>query len=438
MYFIYSLLLALGFVILLPRFLFDALNHGKYVAGFRERLGLLTPAAPGTKPVIWIHCVSVGETLAARPLVQGLKQKFPNYSLAISTTTLTGQNVARDVFKADVERIFYFPFDWRWIVQRTLNAVNPAAVLIMETELWPSFLGECQRRKIPVAIVNGRLSEQSFRRYRIIKGFMSRVLSGLSAAFMQTELDGRRLAGLGLDPSRLFVTGNIKFDAGFNTSAAGDQLTAEFRERFKIDKTSPLIVAASTHSNEEQILLNALARVRSSSSLKPRLLIAPRHPERFREVTDLIRSSGLSATKRTDAPHPTDGRCDVILLDSIGELESVYALAAVVFVGGSIANTGGHNILEPAAAGAAIITGPNTFNFKQIVESFVEAKAVIQLGQLSDQNVAVELGNIIQRLLANPSEAAELGRRARTLVSQNRGATGRTLDLLSSVIGISG
>ena len=434
MYFIYSLLLALGFLILLPRFLFDALNHGKYVAGFRERLGILTPAQTGGRPVIWIHCVSVGETLAARPLVKGLKQRFPDYSLAVSTTTLTGQNIARDIFKEDVARIFYFPFDWRWIVRRTLNAINPAAVLMMETELWPGFLRECESRRIPVAIVNGRLSEKSFRRYRMIRGFMSRVLSSFSRAFMQTEADGKRLVALGLDPAKLFVTGNIKFDADGPTSTC-EELTAEFRNRFKFDENSLLIVAASTHAPEEQILLDALKRMSRTSARKPRLLIAPRHPERFGEVAEQIQRSGFRMTRRTDAPNPGDGLSEVILLDSIGELAAVYSLASVVFVGGSIAKTGGHNILEPAAVGAAVITGANTFNFKQIVETFVKANAVVQLPPLFGSDAAIELATVIERLLAHPEEAAKLGRRALKLVNQNRGATERTLDGLTTILG---
>jgi len=434
MYFIYSLLLALGFLILLPRFLFDALNHGKYVAGFRERLGLITPLETTGRPVIWIHCVSVGETLAARPLVRGIRQKFPEYSVAISTTTLTGQTIAREVFKDDVARVFYFPFDWRWIVRRALSAINPTVVLMMETELWPGFLRECQSRRIAVAVVNGRLSEKSFKRYRIISGFMSRVLGSISAAFMQTEADGKRLVALGMDPSRLFVTGNMKFDAN-SPSSSDERLTAEFRERFTVKKTSPLLVAASTHAPEEHILLGALKRLSSDAERKPRMLIAPRHPERFNEVAGLVKASGFRCARRTANATEADKLCEVILLDSIGELTAVYALASVVFVGGSIAETGGHNILEPAAVGAAVITGANTFNFKEIVETFVEAEAVIQLPPLSGPDAAVELANTIRRLLTNPDEAAELGTRAMNLVNQNRGATDRTLDGLRTLLG---
>lgn len=432
MYFIYSLLLILGFLILLPRFLFDALRHGKYVAGFRERLGLLTPIQSGGQPVVWIHCVSVGETQAARPLVRAIRKRFPNHSIAVSTTTLTGQNVAREVFGTDVKRVFYFPFDWRWIVRKTLTAVNPAAVLIMETELWPGFLRECQARKIPVAIVNGRLSEQSFRRYRLIKRFMSRILSSLSLAAMQTEADAERLRELGLDAAKILVTGSLKFDVGSTPST--DALTKEFRKRFKLDDAAPLILAASTHAPEERILLNTLKRVISDSGLKPRLMIAPRHPERFREVAALIAASEFRWTSRTAAPNLSDELCDVILLDSIGELQAVYSLASLVFVGGSIAKAGGHNILEPAALGAPVITGAHTHNFKEIVETFVKAEAIIQLQPGSESEVTIKLASELAQLLADPNRRAELGERALRLVDQNRGATERTLDLLSSIV----
>ena len=214
MYLVYSLLLTLGFLVLLPRFLFDAFRHGKYVAGFRERLGVLSEIESQGRPVVWIHCVSVGESQAARPLVRGIQQRFPDHVLVISTTTLTGQNLARELFKSEAAKVFYFPFDWRWTVRRALKAINPSAVLIMETELWPGFLRECHSRQIPVAIVNGRISYQSFRRYKWINGFVSRVLECLSVGIMQTEADAERIRNLGLTPSKVFVSGNLKFDAG--------------------------------------------------------------------------------------------------------------------------------------------------------------------------------------------------------------------------------
>jgi 3-deoxy-D-manno-octulosonic-acid transferase len=432
MYFIYSLVLSLGFLILLPRFILDAFRHGKYVAGFRERLGSLAPSPKDGRPVVWIHCVSVGETQAARPLVRAIKSRYPNHVIAISTITLTGQNLAREIFRQDADRIFYFPFDWRCVVRRTLKAIKPDTVLLMETELWPGFLRECKRQQIPVALVNGRLSEQSFRRYRVIRSFMKRVLSSINIGVMQTEDDAERFRNLGLDPARTIVSGNLKFDAG--TLPATDTLTDEFRERFKLGDGSLVILAASTHDPEEVIVLNSLRQVISRSQLKPRLMIAPRHPERFVEVADLLNASGFRWARRTAPSHASDQQAEVILIDSIGELHSVYSLASIVFVGGSLAKTGGHNILEPAAVGAAVITGPHTYNFQSIVATFLKAEAIIQLQPTSDSAAIIELADTILELLADPARRLKLGSIARSLVNENRGATERTLQSLSSLL----
>lgn len=436
MYFIYSLLLGLAFLILLPRFLLDAFRHGKYVAGFRERLGALSPITTEGRPVVWIHCVSVGETQAARPLVQGIRARFPETLIAVSTITVTGQNLAREVFKDDAAKVFYFPFDWRWVVRRTLRAINPNTVVVMETELWPGFLRECERQQIPVALVNGRLSEQSFKRYRLIKSFMKRVLKSLHVAVMQTEADAERLRALGMDAARIVISGSLKFDAG-NLPAA-ESLTAEFRERFELNNERPLILAASTHEPEEHIVLDAFKQVVAKSATKPRLMIAPRHPERFAEVAAVIEATGLRWARRNAAPNTgaadPDARAEVILLDSIGELRSVYSLAPIVFVGGSIAQTGGHNIIEPAAAGAAVITGAHTHNFQLIVETFLKAEALVQLPPLSDWKTTMDLATVISQLLADPARCAELGARARKLVNENSGATERTLESLAPIL----
>ena len=230
MYFLYSLLLAIGFIVLIPRSLFDALTNGKYVAGFGERLGNLPTLANSAHPRIWIHCVSVGETQAARPLVSALRQVYPSHQLIISTTTLTGQRLARDVFRDEAEAVFYFPFDWAWTIRRALRKLDPAAVLLMETEIWPRLLHECRKRDIPVSIVNGRISNNSFRRYLWIRGFVARVLSDLTLALMQTENDAERMRQLGLEPHRVKVTGNLKFDVSEN---AGEQLlSSALRTRF--------------------------------------------------------------------------------------------------------------------------------------------------------------------------------------------------------------
>jgi 3-deoxy-D-manno-octulosonic-acid transferase len=429
MYVVYSLLLTLGFLVLLPRFLFDALRHGKYVPGFGERLGKLAPLQPTGRPVVWLHCVSVGESQAARPLVAGIRQRFPGHTIVVSTTTLTGQKLARDIFKKDAARVFYFPFDWGWTVRRSLNAIRPSSVLIMETEIWPRFFRECHSRGVALAIVNGRLSSQSTRRYKWIRFFLKRVLQYLTLAAMQTETDAARIIELGMDPARVAVSGNIKFDVG--TSGDSRSLVDEFRDRFGISATKPLMIAASTHAPEEEVILDALRQAKHPSL---RLLLAPRHPERFDEVASLLDRSGLKWSRRSSGPHANDQLCDAILLDTIGELSSVYALGTIVFVGGSISATGGHNILEPAAVGAAIITGPHTHNFAAITRAFLKAGAIVNLNSGNNRESARALAAAIDYLLSNEPRRLELQRKAKELVAQNRGATQRTIHYLEPLL----
>jgi 3-deoxy-D-manno-octulosonic-acid transferase len=360
MYLAYSLLLSLGLLVLLPRFLFQALAHGKYIDGLRQRLGSV-PAVNG-KPVIWLHCVSVGETQAARPLAQQLKRQFPQHLLVVSTITLTGQELARKVFQNEAANVFYFPFDWRWSVRRALKSIKPSAVLIMETELWPNFLRECKARDIPVALVNGRISRQSFRRYKLIASFLTRILSCLNLAVMQSEADAHRIEALGMPREKIYTAGNLKFDAELARDLASN--TEAIRSRFDLRAKVPLIVAASTHAPEEEVIFESLKQLRVEHDV--RLLLAPRHPERFVEVASLLQKSGFSWARRTNQPDPNDAGATVILLDTIGELPATYSLADVVFVGGSIVDKGGHDVLEPGAAGAAVVTGAHPHSFQGI------------------------------------------------------------------------
>jgi 3-deoxy-D-manno-octulosonic-acid transferase len=425
MYLGYSLLLSLGLLVLLPHFLFQALAHGKYVAGLRQRFGSVP--SPNGRHVIWLHCVSVGETQAARPLAQRLKQQFPHHALVVSTITLAGQKLARDVFRKQAESVFYFPFDWRWSVRRALKRINPTAVLIMETELWPNFLRECKARQIPVALVNGRISKQSYRRYSLIKFFLRPVLSSLSVAVMQSETDAQRLQALGMPEEKLFIAGNLKFDAEPGSDLA--DTTAEIRMRFGLQTQVPLILAASTHAPEEEIILESFKQL--TKKQPARLLIAPRKPERFNEVASVIQNSGLSWTRRTNRAEPNDTDAAVILLDTIGELPATYSLATVAFVGGSIVDRGGHNVLEPAAAGAAVITGAHTHNFHAIVDLMAEAGAIIQLPPAEGPQAIEEFTRALDKLLTGADERAELGRRAKQLVANNQGATERTMKLIA-------
>jgi 3-deoxy-D-manno-octulosonic-acid transferase len=429
MYLAYSLLLSLGLLVLIPHFLYQALAHGKYVEGLRQRLGSVTPIA-GQRPLIWLHCVSVGETQAARPLVERLRKEFPDHRLVVSTITRTGQKLAADVFARQADAVFYFPFDWRWSVRRALRIIQPSVVLLMETELWPNFLRECKAREIPVALVNGRISRQSFQRYSWIKPFLRRVLEAVNIAVMQSNADANRLEELGMRGDRIRTAGNLKFDAGALPSTGGK--TAQIRERFGIVAAAPLILAASTHAPEEKIILESFRKLRASRPV--RLMLAPRHPERFAEVASLIQNSGLTWARRTNAPDAADTQTDVILLDTIGELPATYSLATVVFVGGSIVDRGGHNVLEPAAAGIPVVTGAHTHNFHAIVSLLNEANAIVQLSALEGDAASEQLAKVLNELLANPARRNELAARAKQLIATNHGAAERTIKLIAPLL----
>jgi 3-deoxy-D-manno-octulosonic-acid transferase len=429
MYLVYSFLLTLGFVLLLPRFVIDAFRSGKYVTGLRQRLGNLPQISSDDHSTIWLHCVSVGEARAAQSLVRVLLDRFPSARLVVSTTTVTGQKVARETFGGQATAVFYFPIDWAWTVRRALRTIRPSAVLIMETELWPRLFRECRKNQIPVVLLNGRISDRSFNRYKLIRAFIRRVLNDLTLALMQSPDDAKRIRELGLDETRIRISGNLKFDSA---NASVDQAkTSEIRNRFNLSVLQPLIVAASTHEPEEEIILAAFREVRKSQS-SARLLIAPRHPERFNEVAAGLRNSGFSWARRSDSPATQDATCDVVLLDTIGELGAVYSLAEIVFVGGSIAPHGGHNVLEPAARGVCTIIGPHTENFAWITKAMLNEDALIQLPESS--NSVADLAATIDQLLSDAKRRREIGARALSVCRQNQGATQKTVEMISQLI----
>ncbi len=433
MYLLYSIILTIGFLLLLPRFLFDAVFNGKYAAGFTQRLGFLPAFDPNGKKVIWLHCVSVGEANAARPLAQKLKEAHPDLSIVISTTTRTGQELARTAFAGVADLIFYFPFDWRFTVRRALRAIQPSVVLLMETEIWFNFIRETYKSGSRIAIVNGRLSERSFKRFSYIKRFIRRVLSYLDLAMMQENEDAKRLMSLGIRASKVRVTGNLKFDHDLDEQETS--LTIDLRERFCIVPEAPLIVAASTHAPEEKWVLDTFKAVwKASAEGLPRLMIAPRHPERFAEVATLVKETGFTWVRRTESPSSRDTAAEVILLDSIGELRAVYPLAELVFVGGSLIPHGGQSIFEPAAAGKAIITGPHTANFQAAVAEFLARDAIVQLPETGDEDVVKILSTAFDGLLSNRKKRQQLGEHAFAVMNNNRGAVARSVDYVTQIL----
>jgi len=426
MFLLYSFLYTISFILISPIFL---IKRKKYLAGLRQRFGHIPSLIQDGNPVIWLHCVSVGETNAARPLVDKIFERFPNHRLVVSTTTSTGQKLAQDIFGDRADAIFYFPFDWRFTVRRALRKIEPSIVLIMETELWFNFLREAYKMGAHIAIVNGRLSEKSVKRYFWIHRTMKHVLHYVELALMQDYKSAKRLIQLGIVSNKVKVTGNIKFDQA--TKADEDGFTKTFRERFAITGKAPLIVAASTHNPEEKIVLEALKEIwKDSKGQLPRLVIAPRHPERFGEVEKLIRETGFDWVRRTEEASTRDKIVEIILLDSIGELREVYPLADVVFVGGSLIPHGGQSILEPAAYGKAIATGFYTRNFEEIIKTFVEKKALIQLPKLNEKDAVRELAGVFRNLIGNNDERKKLASNALNLMKSSRGATDKTLENL--------
>jgi len=314
-----------------------------------------------------------------------------------------------------------------------MRTLQPDAVLIMETELWPNLFRECRARRIPVVLINGRVSITSFRRYKMVGLFISRVLNNLSIALMQSEEDGSRIRQLGLSDERVVVTGNLKFDSA--ECASDDEAAANIRARFGFDGTQPLIVAASTHEPEELIVIDAFKQIkRARPAPDARLLIAPRHPERFGEVTSLLERSGLSWARRSGEPSVTDTTCDVVLLDTIGELRAVYPLAAVAFVGGSIAPHGGHNLLEPAARGICVVTGAHTENFAAVTKALLDENAIVQLPDVPMSEASAKLAFALNELLSDKARRLELGQRGLAVCNRNRGATERTLQMISNIL----
>jgi 3-deoxy-D-manno-octulosonic-acid transferase len=432
LYLLYSLATSLAFVVLAPYFVYQALRHNKYVGSLGQRLGYFPVSFNlDAEDSIWVHAVSVGEVLAARPLIHELKQRYPTLRLFLSTTTRAGQQLARRSVP-DVDGVFYFPFDWRFTARRTMNVVKPRLFVMVETEIWPNVLRECRARGVKTILVNGRISHRSFPRYRFVRPFFRRVLADIDAFCVQGEETQRRLTELGADAARITVTGSLKFDALDASPTAGMGLGAgRGRDRvlrfFRIPPGRPVLVAGSTLKGEEEAVIRAFNRVRTAGS-NALLIVAARHPERFGEVERLCRHEGLATVRRTALAIDAEPRADAVVLDTIGELAQLYQVATAVFVGGSLVPAGGHNILEPALFGKPIIFGPHMQNFAEIAEAFLANGAAVQV------HGERELVDAVVGLMNDPVRRARLGAAARALIDANRGAKDRTLAVITSLL----
>jgi 3-deoxy-D-manno-octulosonic-acid transferase len=438
MYLLYSMMLVVWGFLLIPVFLYKAWRHRKNIPGTAQRFGRLPENLrfDGRK-TIWFHSCSVGETLSLQPLAHALHERFPEARFLFSTITKTGQQVAASRFAVyGNNNTFYFPVDFAWVVRRVLNWIQPAMLVIIDTEIWPNIMRKTHRRGIPVVLANGRISPSSFRHYRWARPVLRRVFRHYRILMMQSQEDAVRIAKIGAPSEKVLVTGNIKFDKDLVATEAGDALARNLQEEFGlVEANTPLIVAGSTHPGEEQILLQVLQRIRRIPGLeRTRLLLAPRHPERFDPVADLALRSGFEVRRRTDIERPqTDAA--VLLLDTLGELAAVYRFATIVFVGGTLIRHGGHSIVEPALYSKAIITGPSMDNFRQIFEEFRLHSAIRSISAKEEnRDLQIEqLMDVFRQLLQNEGERNALGEAALSLLEKNRGATQRTSARIAAI-----
>jgi len=373
------------------------------------------------KPVIWLHSVSVGETLAAVPLVQLLLEKYPDYAILITTTTPTGSDRVRETFADKVLHV-YAPYDLPGAVKRFLDHFNPCIAIIMETEVWPNLFYACDQRQIPVVLANARLSEKSAKGYHKVATLMQSTLACMHTIAAQTQDDAARFMRLGATPTQVQVTGSIKFDL---------KLPASLREsaevlRRELGQHRKVWIAASTHEGEEEQLLDAHQQLLQSMD-DSLLILVPRHPERFDRVAQLSEKRNLKTCRRSERQR-CDAATKVYLGDSMGELMLLYAAADVAFVGGSLVDVGGHNLLEPAALGVPVVTGPTMYNFAEITSRLLECEGMLQVSD------AAQLASSVERLLLDANVRCQMSDRALAFVEANRGALDRLMNIIAAVL----
>lgn len=422
---VYMLLL----VSISPVITWRMLRHGRYRQGLAEKLlGRVDFRADG-RPVVWFHAVSVGEVIQLQKVVDEFRRRTQDeFQIVISTSTDTGWELVQKRF-ADCQKT-WFPLDFSWAVNQAIRRIRPAQIVLMELELWPNFLAECHRLDVPVSIINARMSERSHRGYCRIRFLLKPLFTRLALVAAQSQTYADRLISLGATEQRTVVTGSIKFD-GVETSRTNSK-TENLRRIFGFKSGETVFVAGSTQGPEEQLALETWLQLRRKHS-QLRLILVPRHRERFDEVAGLVTSRNLPLLRRSSAQdlsqqHAETDNKPVILLDTIGELSACWGLADVAFVGGSFGNRGGQNMMEPSAYGACVLFGPNTWNFRDIVERFREAEGCVQL-QSSRQ-----LTSTVDELLNDPARRHQLGRNAQKAVLQQQGATARTAELLHEVL----
>ncbi|MBN1807398.1 MAG: 3-deoxy-D-manno-octulosonic acid transferase [Sedimentisphaerales bacterium] len=427
---ILDLLYVLAAVAYSPKIIYRAIKHKRYRTGWDHRFGKISRKNPNKK-CIWLHAVSVGEVNAAKTIIKELENKFRDFEIVLSTTTDTGFARATNLFSKN-HQVFYFPFDFSWIMQRAFNNIKPALCLLLELEVWPNFVRIAQQSEIPVIVVNGRMSDKSYPTYRKIKPIARKIFSKVTLTLTQTEEYARRFKELGCPEEKVIVTGSLKYD----TAQITDKVKGanDLAAQLKIS-SERLWIAGGTGNDEEKILLDVYQQLKQDNRFSNlRLVIVPRKPERFDEVAQLIINKGFplirySLIKNNTAPPPTNKQA-VILGDTMGDLRKFYSLATIIFVGRSLVPMGGSDMLEAAALGKCTIFGPHTFNFKQTVDALLADDGAIMV---KDRK---ELLQTMQKCLDDNDFARSIAKNGQDVIRKNQGATAITIDQITKFLTI--
>lgn len=427
MYFFYNIVLHIVFVLSIPYFLFKMAVKGKYRQGIKERFGFIEQskidALKGGK-VVWIHAVSVGETKAVLPLVKLLKSENKNIKILFSTTTPTGNKIARKEGALFIDALIYFPLDLPSIIKRIVRLIDPRSLIVVEKEIWPNTVRIFHNEKRPVIVVNGTISDKSYSRYKLFGFLFKDVFESIDYFCARTDGDAAKALQLGVEKNKTFVPGNLKFDS---TPSGSDASKGEaLMKALNISKEDKVLVVGSTHEGEEEIIIDVYKKLKNTfSNLK--LIIAPRHPERFNAVEEIIKKKNLPMIRKSAAGKDNSNR-DTILLDTIGELSWVYSMSTISFIGGTLKDIGGHNLLEPAYYGKPVLYGPHLKSYKYMAEMLEAANASFRVTGEED------LYNKIKTLLEDNNLCETMGKNASTVVESNRGVTRRTLDIIEKVL----
>lgn len=432
LYLIYDILLFLAVPLYLPYFLFRCATRRRVRKGIAERLGFLSGekrAHLHGSETLWVHAVSVGETIAVRPLLKALKTRYPEKKIVLSTVTETGRGIAEKLSEVDV--CIYFPLDFAFAVRRMMIAVRPSLIMVVETEIWPNFLRCAHRSGIPAVLVNGRISDKSFGGYRRFSWVFRQVLANFDALCVQTEEDARRIIAIGAPPKRVHVAKNLKYD--IPVTLISEEQKSALLQKYRLPSATPVFTAGSTHRGEDEIILNVYRTLlREGQELV--LVLAPRHPERAEEVAKIAEQNGLRCVRRSQL----DGQSvqvqtgEVLLVDTIGELMNIYAISDLVFVGGSLVPVGGHNLLEPASLAVPVIFGPHMNNFREIAALILLHQGGVQVQDSAD------LTETLKKLLNCPAERLKLGENGARILTENSGSTERHMEIIASLLSCTG